>query len=83
MRPKWKEKKIDLTLQSKILELVEYAQYLGIDSNTDEEDNEGVDGIKSLTSLDGVKDLWVVGNNPLNKGPPAHTRGSHQHLRVE
>ena len=63
--------------------IVEYAHYLGIDSNTDEEDNEDDDGIKTLTSLDGVKDLWVVGNNPLNKGPPAHTRGSHQHLRVE
>ena len=80
---KKKQTNFDLTLQSKILELVEYAHYLGIDSNTDEEDNEDDDGIKTLTSLDGVKDLGIVGNNPLNKGPPAHTRGSHQHLREE
>ena len=77
-----KKTNFGLTLQSKTLELVEYAHYLG-NSNTDEEDNEDDDGIKTLTSLDGVKDLWVVGNNPLNKGPPAHTRGSHQHLREE
>lgn len=35
-----------------------------------------------LTSLDGVKEFWVVSNNPLDQSPSPDTRGTNQHLQI-